>query len=135
MLAKTSIATAPPAATAVAGGLATRSAESHWYSRLRKSSYQPPRQAFPTIWALLYVDVAVSSALTRRADHRAVPALGAYLLWCTFATVLATHIWRLGRSAVTGGLAGVTGWFGCGEEWSGPGGPLGRYPAAGPATR
>jgi benzodiazapine receptor len=45
--------------------------------------------------------LAVSSAdLVRRtaeADPRAATALLPYPLWCAFATVLATHIWRLNR--------------------------------------
>ena len=45
--------------------------------------------------------LAASSAdLARRAaqaDPRAGLALAPYPLWCTFATVLATHIWRLNR--------------------------------------
>ncbi|BBZ74251.1 TspO/MBR family protein [Mycobacterium paraseoulense] len=45
--------------------------------------------------------LTVSSAdLTRRAaqaDPRAGLALSAYPLWCSFATTLATHVWRLNR--------------------------------------
>ncbi|UXA08553.1 tryptophan-rich sensory protein [Mycobacterium sp. SMC-2] len=45
--------------------------------------------------------LTVSSAdLARRAaqaDPRAGLALSAYPLWCSFATVLATHVWRLNR--------------------------------------
>ncbi|MBV9091465.1 MAG: tryptophan-rich sensory protein [Mycobacteriaceae bacterium] len=54
----------PVAAAAVAGSLATRPAESRWYRRLRKPRYQPPRQAFPIVWTLLYADLAISSAAT-----------------------------------------------------------------------
>jgi len=160
MRAKTLVATLlPVAATAAVGGLATRPAESSWYLRLRKPRYQPPRQAFPIVWTLLYGDIAVSSAatidrlndagrhddarayigalgvnlvlnagwswlffnrhllatsavaaaalavsgadLTRRAasaDGRAASALGLYPVWCAFAAVLSTHIWRLNRT-------------------------------------
>jgi tryptophan-rich sensory protein len=53
------------AATAVVGGLATRSAvESSWYARLRKPTYQPPRTVFPIVWPALYADIAVVSAAT-----------------------------------------------------------------------
>lgn len=53
------------AATAVVGGLATGPAvESNWYQTLRKPSFQPPRQAFPIVWPLLYADIAVVSAAT-----------------------------------------------------------------------
>ena len=45
--------------------------------------------------------LAVSSAdLVRRtaqADPRAGLALSPYAVWCTFATFLATHVWRLNR--------------------------------------
>jgi tryptophan-rich sensory protein len=43
---------------------------------------------------------ASSADLARRvaqADPRAGAALSPYPLWCAFATVLATHIWRLNR--------------------------------------
>ena len=53
------------AATAVIGGLATGPAvQSNWYQTLRKPSFQPPRQAFPIVWPLLYADIAVVSAAT-----------------------------------------------------------------------
>jgi len=53
------------AATAVIGGLATGPAvESNWYQNLRKPSFQPPRQAFPIVWPLLYSDLALVSAAT-----------------------------------------------------------------------
>lgn len=40
-----------------------------------------------------------SADLARRAaDPRAGVALAPYLLWCAFATVLSTHIWRLNGS-------------------------------------
>jgi translocator protein len=52
-------------ATAAVGGLATGPAvESDWYEQLRKPSFQPPRQAFPIVWPLLYADIAVVSAST-----------------------------------------------------------------------
>ncbi len=43
---------------------------------------------------------ASSADLARRAaraDRRAGAALSPYPLWCAFATVLATHVWRLNR--------------------------------------
>lgn len=49
-------------ATAVVGGLASRPAQSAWYAALRKPSFQPPRQAFPIVWPILYADIAVVSA-------------------------------------------------------------------------
>ena len=50
--------------TAALGGLASRPAQSVWYERLKKPSFQPPRQAFPVVWPLLYADIAVVSAST-----------------------------------------------------------------------
>jgi tryptophan-rich sensory protein len=49
---------------AALGGLASRPAQSDWYEKLRKPGFQPPRQAFPIVWPLLYADVAVVSAGT-----------------------------------------------------------------------
>lgn len=51
--------------TGAVGGLATGPAvQSTWYASLRKPSFQPPRQAFPIVWPLLYADLAGVSALT-----------------------------------------------------------------------
>jgi benzodiazapine receptor len=51
--------------TAAAGSLASRPAvESNWYAKLRKPSFQPPRQAFPIVWPILYADIAAVSAST-----------------------------------------------------------------------
>lgn len=159
MQAKTLIPTAlGAAATAVLGGLASRPAQSPWYAKLKKPPYQPPAQAFPIVWPILYADIALVSAdtidelerqgrdrerqayiaaltanlalnaswswlffnrgwlgtsaiaagalaassadLTRRSvavrGAKAAP-LGAYALWTSFATVLASHIWFLNR--------------------------------------
>jgi tryptophan-rich sensory protein len=49
---------------AALGGLASRPAQSDWYKKLRKPGFEPPRQAFPIVWPLLYADVAVVSAGT-----------------------------------------------------------------------
>ena len=48
--------------TATVGGLASRPAESDWYSKLRKPWFQPPRQVFPIVWPILYADIAAVSA-------------------------------------------------------------------------
>ena len=51
--------------TAAAGSLASRpTVESNWYAKLRKPSFQPPRQAFPIVWPILYADIAAVSAST-----------------------------------------------------------------------
>lgn len=63
-IAATGLATA---ATAVIGGLASRPAQSAWYAKVKKPPYQPPRQAFPIVWPVLYADIAVTSAATL--DH------------------------------------------------------------------
>jgi tryptophan-rich sensory protein len=95
--------------TATLGGLASRPAKSDWYETLRKPGFQPPRQAFPIVWPVLYADIAavaaaaltVSSAdLTRRAVQTRGPGagvLGLYPLWCAFATLLSSRIWWLNR--------------------------------------
>src|SRR3954464_7028464 len=51
-------------ATGVLGGLASRPAQSAWYASLKKPSFQPPRQAFPIVWPILYADLAAVSAST-----------------------------------------------------------------------
>ncbi|OBF94318.1 TspO protein [Mycobacterium sp. 852002-51152_SCH6134967] len=51
-------------ATAVAGGLASKGSQSLWYAKLRKPPYQPPAQAFPIVWPILYTDIAVISSAT-----------------------------------------------------------------------
>ncbi len=58
--------------TAAVGGLASRPAQSDWYAQLRKPSFQPPPQAFPIVWPLLYADIAAVSASTvdRLEDQR-----------------------------------------------------------------
>jgi translocator protein len=60
-LAKTAGATL---VTAGVGGLASRPARSFWFMRLKKPSFQPPREVFPIVWPLLYTDIAVVSATT-----------------------------------------------------------------------
>jgi translocator protein len=68
MRAKTLVTTAGAVSlAAVVGGLASRPAESAWYARLKKPSFQPPRQAFPIVWPILYADIAAVSASTL--DH------------------------------------------------------------------
>lgn len=65
MHAKTLVATIGGVfATATLGGLASRPAESAWYERLKKPSFQPPRQVFPIVWPILYADIAAVSAST-----------------------------------------------------------------------
>lgn len=65
MRARTLVTTAGAvAATAVIGGLASKPAQSQWYADLKKPSFQPPRQAFPIVWPILYADIAGVSAAT-----------------------------------------------------------------------
>ncbi|MCK0174281.1 TspO/MBR family protein [Mycolicibacterium sp. F2034L] len=51
-------------ATGALGGLASRPSQSAWYARLKKPSFQPPRQVFPIVWPALYADIAAVSAAT-----------------------------------------------------------------------
>ena len=55
-------AAAAVTATAIVGGLASRPADSPWYRSLNKPPYQPPPQAFPIVWPMLYADIAIVSA-------------------------------------------------------------------------
>ena len=50
--------------TAIVGGLASRPAQSPWYRVLCKPPYQPPRQAFPIVWPVLYADIALVTSAT-----------------------------------------------------------------------
>ncbi len=50
--------------TATVGSLVSRPAQSDWYDKLRKPSFQPPRQVFPIVWPILYADIAAVSAST-----------------------------------------------------------------------
>jgi tryptophan-rich sensory protein len=102
------------AATAVLGGLASGPAvQSNWYDRLRKPSFQPPRQAFPIVWPLLYADIALVSSSTideleTRGDHRQAKTFTALLalnlvLNCSWSWLFFNRR-QLGASAL---LAGV----------------------------
>lgn len=63
MRARTLIPTAAAVtATGIIGGLASRPADSPWYRSLRKPPYQPPPQAFPIVWPMLYADIAIVSS-------------------------------------------------------------------------
>jgi len=59
--------------TALVGAAASKDVESRWYLKLEKPDFQPPREAFPVVWPVLYGTIAVASAavLTRRARERA----------------------------------------------------------------
>ena len=47
--------------------------------------------------AVLALSTADLVRQTAQADPRAGLALSPYAVWCTFATLLATHVWRLNR--------------------------------------
>lgn len=95
-------------ATAALGGLASRPAESAWYSTLKKPSFQPPRQAFPIVWPILYADIAgVSAATLDELDDTAPEKARAYRAALAANLVLnGSWTWlffnqhRLGASAV-----------------------------------
>jgi tryptophan-rich sensory protein len=103
--------------TAGLGGLASRPAQSVWYAKLKKPSFQPPRQAFPIVWPILYADIAVVSASTldHYSDHDEPEKAQAYT------TALAVNLllngswsWlffnrrQLGLSAVVAGALAVS---------------------------
>lgn len=74
------VTSAQTVAASVAGSLATSSGvESHWYRHLRTPSFQPSPGAFPTVWTLLYTDIAVVSArvLGTYQDGQVNPLAGA----------------------------------------------------------
>jgi benzodiazapine receptor len=97
-------------ATALVGGLASRRpADSPWYRSLRKPSYQPPRQAFPIVWPMLYADIAIVSSnaldeLARRGDtperRRYITALTVNLMLNGGWSWLFFNRRKLGTSAV-----------------------------------
>jgi translocator protein len=100
-------------ATGVLGGFASRPAQSAWYAALKKPRYQPPRQAFPIVWPILYADIAVVSASTLDdLDERGQSdQKRAYIAALTANLVLnASWSWlfftkrRLGTSAIAAGL-------------------------------
>ena len=100
--------------TAAVGGLASRPAESDWYSTLRKPSFQPPRQVFPIVWPILYADIAAVSASTvddledqRRPEKARAfrAALAINLLLNGGWTWLFFNRRKLGASAVVAGSA------------------------------
>jgi len=103
--------------TAVAGGLASRPAQSAWYATLKKPPYQPPRQAFPIVWPMLYADIAAVSSqaldeLERRgADderRRYLAALAANLvLNGSWSWLFFNRRW-LGTSAIAAGALAVS---------------------------
>jgi translocator protein len=105
------------AATAVIGGLASRPANSRWYRSLRKPSYQPPRQAFPIVWPMLYADIAIVSSNTLdemrrdgkvRERSRYVAALLVNLALNAGWSWLFFSRRRLGASAIGAGVLAVS---------------------------
>ena len=96
-------------ATAVLGGLASRSSQTVWYRRLKKPAYQPPPQAFPIVWPVLYADIAAVSSSTldkldRPAEKRAfVGALAVNLVLNGSWSWLFFNRGWLGASAVAAG--------------------------------
>ena len=101
------------AATGVLGGLASRPAQSAWYASLNKPPYQPPRQAFPVVWPILYADIAAVSASTLEeledrgeggARRTYIAALTANLvLNASWSWLFFTKRW-LGTSAIAAGV-------------------------------
>ncbi len=113
-LAATALATG---ATAVIGGLASRPAQSPWYQNLKKPPYQPPRQAFPIVWPVLYADIAAVSAATiddleqrgLRDERRAyIAALATNLVLNGSWSWLFFNRGWLGTSAIAAGVLAVS---------------------------
>ncbi|MGA5466435.1 TspO/MBR family protein [Mycobacterium sp. NPDC050041] len=95
-------------ATAAVGGLASRPAGSAWYAKLKKPSFQPPRQAFPIVWPILYADIAAVSAATLDELDESAPAKARAYRVALAANLVLNGGWtwlffnqhRLGTSAV-----------------------------------
>jgi tryptophan-rich sensory protein len=113
MRAKTLVSTVGAVfAAATLGGLASRPAESAWYARLKKPSFQPPRQAFPIVWPILYADIAAVSATTLdRLNERDRDQARAYTaLLAANLALNASWTWlfftrrQLGASAIAAGV-------------------------------
>jgi tryptophan-rich sensory protein len=104
-------------ATAVLGGLASRPAQSAWYAKLKKPPYQPPRQAFPIVWPVLYADIAATSAATldhleqrgQDQERRAyIAALATNLVLNGSWSWLFFNQRRLGTAAIAAGVLAVS---------------------------
>jgi benzodiazapine receptor len=97
------------AATAGIGSVASKTAVTRWYTRLRKPGYVPPDGVFPVAWTTLYTDIAITSATAidrlRAADrHREARnysvALAANLILNAGWSWLFFKYHKLGASAV-----------------------------------
>ena len=104
-------------ATAVIGGLASRPAQSAWYEALKKPAYQPPRQAFPIVWPMLYADIAAVSAATlddlerrglRQERRIYIAALVTNLVLNGSWSWLFFNRRRLGTSAIAAGVLAIS---------------------------
>ncbi len=101
--------------TALVGGFASRPTQSAWYEQLKKPPYQPPRQAFPIVWPLLYANIAAVSASTldkledRSGRRRAyIAALAANLMLNGSWSWLFFNRRMLGTSAIAAGALAVS---------------------------
>jgi tryptophan-rich sensory protein len=126
--------------TAAVGGMASRASDSVWYAKLRKPSFQPPPQAFPIVWPILYADIAAVSASTidhlqeqqRHDDARAYQAALAVNLVLNGLWSWLFFKWRkpgvaaLGAAALTASSADLT--RRAVEARSGRAAPLALYP-------
>jgi benzodiazapine receptor len=104
-------------AAAVIGGLASRPAQSAWFANLKKPPYQPPRQAFPIVWPVLYADIAAVSSATLdelerqgRTEERSsyTKALAANLVLNASWSWLFFNRGMLGTSAVAAGALALS---------------------------
>jgi benzodiazapine receptor len=69
--------------TGMAGGLATEAGKEGWYERLAKPDWTPPDAAFPIVWTLLYVAMAVAAWRVWKKTGWRHPALA--LFWTQLA--------------------------------------------------
>lgn len=58
-----------------------------WYERLRKPSWTPPNWAFPVVWSVLYLMMAVAGWLVWRAEP------GSVAIWFWGAQLMANWLW------------------------------------------
>lgn len=75
-----------------------------WYANLAKPSWTPPRAAFPIVWPILYLLMAIAAWLLWQAEQS--PARTAALIGFAAQLVLNT-IWSpvfFGRHDITGGM-------------------------------
>jgi tryptophan-rich sensory protein len=75
-----------------------------WYKSLRRPSWTPPDWAFPVVWSVLYVMIAIAGWLVWQAEGFGL----ALALWWTGLVVNAAWSWIMfGRKDIAGALVDV----------------------------